>query len=945
MTTKITAGADRKALLAKLLRKKTKSYQFPLSYGQQALWVIHRNHPLNLAYNMAWAVQFHGTLQVSVLRQSLQNLVDRHPALRSTITLIEGEPMQRVQPTGHYVWHEQEVLGESDETVLSLLQTAYEQPFDLSKDAVLRAELVQSGDEKYTLLLVMHHIFGDAESMNILGKELLTLYRANLHGQKAELPELPVSYPEFVRNEKKMLDSPEGKKMLAYWQQTLGKEVPLLQLPLDRPRPAEQTYNGASVSFTLSSELSQQLKQLAKQQNITLFPLFLSAVQIFLQRYTGQTDIWVGSPSSVSRHHPQFSDIIGCIANSVVLRTQIKEPDTISSQTVLTANRQQVLDAIAHAAYPFMLLVRAIKPERNLSYSPLFQVMLDFKGSSFFSLDIEKIEELEMTRIDFPQMKGQFDLTFNILEGDCFDCILYYNQDIFVPATIERMSQHMQILLEGMATQPELPIAQLPLLTSMEIKEIQSWSITCTLSQTVLERVASTLKIDTAACANAQIYLLDAQQQPVPCGIAGEIYLGSLDNLTQPSCTVELFGNMQSLYQTGVRAKWLPDGTLEYIASTEAEAQSNAKLDTHKSSYVYPRDDTEFRLASLWEELLDVSPISVEDDFFQIGGDSLLGIRLLFNIEKEFGISLQIQTLIQNKTLEQLSCVLRENRKPPEWSPLVCLQSDGDKTPLFFVHASGGTAFDYFEISMFMGDERPFYAIQPQGTEIGDEFHPSIEEMAADYVASVRAVQPHGPYLLGGWSFGATVAFEMARIFEQEGETVGLVLMVDTPEPAADVCKQDDFEFLMDRLPHYYGVTLDDLDTQDSTEAKIAYLLKEVKLSGLFTPDIDQTYAYHWFDMYKHHNRIVASYKPAGPIQANIVFFKPSEKIPFDAQMGNPSVVWKQFAQGHYEVYDAPGNHFNMISPINTPALVEKMKEYIEAQYENCPQVKQVISV
>jgi thioesterase domain-containing protein/acyl carrier protein len=351
---------------------------------------------------------------------------------------------------------------------------------------------------------------------------------------------------------------------------------------------------------------------------------------------------------------------------------------------------------------------------------------------------------------------------------------------------------------------------------------------------------------------------------------------------------------------------------------------------TRKSDYVYPRDAVELRLTQLWEKLFGISPVSVQDNFFELGGDSLLAIRLFANIKQEFGITVPLHTIFQNKTVEQLACILRQDSVPSTWSPLVCLQPQGTKSPLFFVHSSGGSAFNYLQIATLMGTERPFYALHPRGIEPGDSFHASIEEMAVDYVAAVRRVQPKGPYLLAGWSFGGTVNFEMARILEQAGETVPLLLMIDAPAPAANVFKTDDVEFLLDRVPHYHGVTLDELALQNSRETQVMYLLKAIKMAGLFTPDIEPTAALHWFNLYKHHNLIVSLYRPSGPVNSKIIFFKPSEKIPFDLQMGKTVEGWEPFARGGIEAYETPGNHFNIISPVNTPVLVGKMTECIE---------------
>ena len=916
--------ADRKALLAQLLRQKQQSYSFPLSYGQQALWVIYQDDPTNSAYNMAWAVEFAGKVDVDALRKALQTLIERHAALRTTLGLVNGEPMQTVQPHGAYDWTERLDMVGSEQQAWSAMQEVYARPFDLDEGPVLRAGLFRVTAERHVLLLVMHHLFGDADAMNILGNELLLTYqRATSSGQSAALPAVTGGYADFVRAETAMMEGPDGERLAGYWKSQLQGDIPLLNLPTDYPRPSKQTYNGSSVPFALSGELGERLRQLAKQSRVTLFTLFLSAFQVLLHRYTGQPDIWIGTPSSVNRRQPGFAHLVGYLANSVVLRTTIDETDSFSFRDLLERNRTTVLDAIEHSVYPFLLLVKTLEPWRASGYSPLFHVMLDFKDADFLAL-AEQATASNISRFDFPQMEGQFDLTLNVVEGEPLACRLYYNTDLFTAATIERMAGHLESLLSAVAADAGHPIATLPLLSEEECRTLQTWSGKLSPPE-IAERLLETepdLADALRGTREIGIHLLDAHRQLVPIGVVGRIHLCGL--VAEGTVSAELHGKTEQLLATTQSAKWHADGRLECVSA--ATPETAPQQDGRKSSYVYPRDQLEFRLGCLWQDLLDVPSVSVVDDFFDLGGDSLLAIRLIFAIEKAFGVMVSLQALIQNSTLEKLACLLREGHTSSGWSPLVCLQPEGESAPLFFVHASGGSAFDYFEIAMLFGTQRPFYAIQPRGIDLGDPFHATIEEMAADYVTAIRGVQNSGPYFLAGWSFGGTVAFEMARILEQAGETVAFLAMIDTPEPSADVCKQDDFGFLMDRLPYYYGVTLDELDVHQSDEEKVAYLLEEVKLSGLFTPDIDQTYAMHWFEMYKHHNKIVASYTPGGPIKGPIDFFRPSEKIPFDVQMGNPSVVWRDFALGSYRIHDAPGNHFNMVSPLNNPALVRMLE-------------------
>jgi len=366
----------------------------------------------------------------------------------------------------------------------------------------------------------------------------------------------------------------------------------------------------------------------------------------------------------------------------------------------------------------------------------------------------------------------------------------------------------------------------------------------------------------------------------------------------------------------------------------------NGKLDRHSlpdptiaedHRMLPPRDGIELELTLIWENLLGRAPIGVTEDFFALGGDSLLIVRLISLIEKKLGARVPLHTLFEASTIERLATVLRRESASTPWAPLVCLQPAGEASPLFFVHAAGGIVFRYLQVAALLGTNRPFYGLQARGIEPGDSPYPSIETMATNYVEAIRRVQPRGPYLLGGWSFGGTVAFEMTRQFEAQGETVSLLLMVDAPSPHVDDYEQDDVEFLLERLGPAAGLALAKIDGIDSREAKLHYLFEEQRLAGLFSPDISDADARLRLSLHKHHNKIGCRYDPAGPCRAKLVFFEPTESIPFDQRMKHPVPAWRELAGGGMEVDSAPGNHFNMFSADNGPVLAEKLRGRIAA--------------
>ena len=346
------------------------------------------------------------------------------------------------------------------------------------------------------------------------------------------------------------------------------------------------------------------------------------------------------------------------------------------------------------------------------------------------------------------------------------------------------------------------------------------------------------------------------------------------------------------------------------------------------TNFLAPRTRRELRLTRLWEQVLDIHPIGVNDNFFDIGGHSFLAVKLISSINKEFDSQLPLATLFQNATIAKMASLLRNQLFPQKWSSLVSIQPQGSKTPIFCMHPAGGTVFRYTMLAHFIGYDRPFYGLQGKGIEPGHEPHANVEEMAAAYVEEVQSVQPHGPYILAGWSSGGTTAFEMALRLEKSGQQVPLVIMMDTPAPFECSYETDDIKFLLERLPAQ-GIYLEDLEKYDSYEDKLAYIFEEIKRANPFI-DLDLAKGKHFLNVYKHHNKIMCDYQPMGQYTGKIIFFKATESLPYDSRMGEPIEGWKKLAAGGIEVEKVPGNHFNILEAFEGRVLAEKMKAHLE---------------
>ncbi len=449
----------------------------PLSFAQQRLWFLDQLDPGQVSYNIPLAVRLTGGLDISALEKSLNRIVDRHAVLRTSFTAERGLPVQVIAPA-----REMRLLGIDrcgasispegmDAEIERLLAEEARKPFDLASGPVLRASLVKTGNDEHILLLTFHHIAADGWSLGVFTRELAACYQAFVSGDEPRLPDLPVQYADYAAWQRQWLSGETLERQKAYWLQQLAHLPDLLDLPTDRPRPAVQTANGSIYSFSLPSELSNAVKKTVKEQNVTLFMLFLAAFQSLLARCTGQTDIPVGVPIA-NRPRAELEPLIGFFVNTLVFRTDLSGDPTF--EELLGRVREVSLGAYAHPDLPFELLVEALQPQRNLAVSPLFQVM--------FTMDPPRGEPVRLPGLTLDLLPIQtgvsvFDLTLSMADaGDSLSGYIEYNTDLFDRSTIEALVSHYQTLLEGIAADPGLPLSRLPLLPPAEIRQILAFN-------------------------------------------------------------------------------------------------------------------------------------------------------------------------------------------------------------------------------------------------------------------------------------------------------------------------------------------------------------------------------------------------------------------------------------------------------------------------------------
>jgi amino acid adenylation domain-containing protein len=451
----------------------------PLSYGQRSLWFLHKLAPASPAYTITYAGGITGDVDVSALERAAQALVERHPILRTTYAVHDGQPVQLVHPQWPVRIARHDV-GPDELQLHEWLRRESNRPFDLQTGPVLRLSLLRRTPNEHVLVLVVHHIAVDFWSIDVILDELRLLYAAE-HGSDPP-PPCPERYVDYVDWQIQMLSGAEGERLWNYWRRQLAGDIPNVQLPIDRPRPAAQTYRGAVHRFTLDGRLGAGVKEVGRSAGATPYMTLLAAYASLLHRYSGQDDLPIGSPFGC-RDRPGLEGLVGYLANPVVLRADLHGDPTFTS--LLGRVKETVLAALAHSDYPFALLVERLRPARDLSHTPLFHVSFAWEQPRRFqdgrggTAAAGGPARLDLNTIHIGQGGAPVDLMMQVADSDGqFTCVLQYNTDLFDEATIERMAGHFVTLLGGIVADPDRRLSELPLLTETERREQASWNET-----------------------------------------------------------------------------------------------------------------------------------------------------------------------------------------------------------------------------------------------------------------------------------------------------------------------------------------------------------------------------------------------------------------------------------------------------------------------------------
>ncbi len=437
----------------------------PLSFGQERLWFLDRLEPGNIAFNMGSSLRLRGRLDARALAGALDEVVRRHEALRITFGEVDGRPVQRTAPVLRVPLPVVDLASlppaAREAEAERVARASLAAPFDLERGPLVRASLLRLAADLHLFVLEIHHIDSDGWSAGVMERELIALYDAFTAGRPSPLPPLPIQYGDFARWQREWLAGPVLEAQLAYWRGKLGGELTPLDLPTDRPRPPVQTFRGGSLILDVPEAAAEALRALSRERGMSLFMTLLAAFQALLARLSGQDDIVVGSPVA-GRRHVETEGLIGFFLNTLALRTDLGGNPTF--RELLGRVRETTLGAYEHQDIPFEALLGELKPARDLSRTPVFQVFFNMLN---LPAQEARLSDLEIEWGPAPEPESKFDLTLYVreqrgaIQGD-----LVYNSDLFDAPRMAELLRQYRALLERVAADPDVRIEDVPLVTA-----------------------------------------------------------------------------------------------------------------------------------------------------------------------------------------------------------------------------------------------------------------------------------------------------------------------------------------------------------------------------------------------------------------------------------------------------------------------------------------------
>lgn len=461
------------------IQKRKEAGLLPLSFAQQRLWFLEQMNPGSPAYNIPSAVIMNGRLDINALNDSFNLVIKRHEALRTVFKMADGQPVQVILPELKIDLPIKELTGfkraEQMDMVRQIITEDNLKPYDLSNGPLLRVMLIRLKDDENVLCLNMHHIVSDGWTLQVLMKEVSAIYTSLASGRAVAMPEPTIQYGDYTIWQREWVKGETLNRQLDYWVEKLRGCQSVLELPADHQRPPVQGYRGARKYFEISSGLSRELHELAQKKGATIFMILLSALKIILQRYSGQSEIIVGTPIA-GRNRTELEGLIGYFVNTLALSTELSGNPSFNE--LLERVKETTRGAYDNQDIPFENVVEALQPERDLSRNPLYQVCFSYQSEAIPEIHMQG---LKLASLEVESATARFDIELQLWKaGEIIRGFFEYSSDLFEKSTIDRFTEHFLTLLENIPKHHQIPISDIPVMSEQERQRIlYAWNDTC----------------------------------------------------------------------------------------------------------------------------------------------------------------------------------------------------------------------------------------------------------------------------------------------------------------------------------------------------------------------------------------------------------------------------------------------------------------------------------
>lgn len=634
---------------------------------QKQLWFLAQLEPdTNPAYNVITAVRMSGRLDRLRLQRAFNAVVDRHESLRTGIALVEGEPQQVVLPSALVTVPMVDCSGRPDtarETMRGIVADELRTPFTLHEPPLLRVTLIRVSKDEHLLVITIHHVVCDGWSAELLFRDLATSYVQQSAGGAAELDELPIQYADYVVWQQEQLSEDRMRTELDYWFEQLSG-MRTLDLPVDRPRPATRTVRGAVCRSTVSPDVVERLEGVVQRENASLFMLLLTAFAVLLARHSGERDVPIGSPVA-GRRHPDTEQLIGFFANTVVLRCRLESDPTFAE--ALRAVRSVCLDSLSHEDVPLTRLVEELRPPRDLSRTPLFQVMFNLQNTPGLELQLPDLR-LAVEELDVAAAK--FELWLIAIPAESgMRLRLEYNTDLFEASTVDRLLQDYTGMLARLAEDPDSSAWELAGADEEQLAALRSDvlgaedPVHVRGNPVVLSDVEAAIA-ERPGVAEAVVVASESRHEPeltgwlvrdgsdtsTPEGDLVRDVVAAIGRRLPQHAIPSAFGALNDLPRK-------PDGSIDrraLAALRTTHARHQVRDETP------PRNPTEQTIADIFKEILKTDAVGVHASFFSVGGHSLLAAKIIARVRAEIGVLVPIRTFFRNPTIAGLAEAVAE---------------------------------------------------------------------------------------------------------------------------------------------------------------------------------------------------------------------------------------------------------------------------------------------